>query len=51
MLSFDTVLNINNLSSLKNALEQRLAEERKRNFGKVKAGWVKYANEYHWDES
>lgn len=51
MIASDSILNINNLSSLKNALEQRLVGERKRNFGKVKAGWGKYANEYHWDES
>ena len=50
-MTTDNLININNLPSLKRALEQKLARERARNFGSVKPAWIHYADEYHWDES
>ena len=50
-MTINNLMNIDNLASLKRALEQKLAQERASNFGSVKPEWIHYANEYHWDES
>jgi ubiquinone/menaquinone biosynthesis C-methylase UbiE len=36
---------------LKDTLSLRLSQDRRANFGNVKGTWIKYAEEYFWDES